>query len=676
MIQLLEFIFGETAESGCIQREDEINSLAQYVVKKINEIDIQIQNFKNNQQGFVYQYGIVYIDTCNQIEKEFKLKSPHNYIWYKQKIEIMIAKKIRTLAKLKQQVMYKAVLQQIKYKQIDIPLEKNQNICSLNKLYQQHYLMFVQNIYKSQPKTMNWILIKYEEKMKKHLTYQLIEQQRTNSNQFNYKKEVTDYIHTYLITQQFWLLNKDYIINLIQFVYQLNKSKFQEVQQGLSKFILELSSLNQFKLDENDIQQIFGQKNQNLQKYFFEDFTAKQTIQFLVEIFILLSGFKFQNHSLFIDKYQSSSHAFLLKFCEQINNGKWDFTNSQILKLADKVIGDIHYQIVQQLNLKFQNKVIFQAFNNYEQIVLFGNNEQALSNFKLKNLAYYYSSQYQITASQNKIDEILNNYFSIFINKIVQLKPKDLEKYRKPEIFYLQSLSKGQLRSNVITIFVNGFITQKKQNLEKLWPFNQDSYLETLVLGWSASCISTIFKFTGLSILFCDPFVTFTAGAILGAGKLLSQFNTAFQEAKIVGKYLAYFLDQNQLGIKAVNLIGFSLGTVIVYYQQDIDKTQLIHNVLMMGGVADKNLLQQLDFRCISGTFHNVYSEKDIILSLVLPIYNKAITPCGLNPVYSMHPNVKNHNFTKKVSGHTYYEGEIISQILKLTNFDDQYFIF
>lgn len=77
-----------------------------------------------------------------------------------------------------------------------------------------------------------------------------------------------------------------------------------------------------------------------------------------------------------------------------------------------------------------------------------------------------------------------------------------------------------------------------------------------------------------------------------------------------------------------------------------------------------------MDFRCISGTFHNVYSEKDNILSLVLPIYNKAITPCGkyikninlgLNPVYSIHPNVKNHNFTKKVSGHTCYEGEIIS---------------
>lgn len=49
----------------------------------------------------------------------------------------------------------------------------------------------------------------------------------------------------------------------------------------------------------------------------------------------------------------------------------------------------------------------------------------------------------------------------------------------------------------------------------------------------------------------------------------------------------------------------------------------------MMGGVADRNLLSKLDFRCISGTFHNVYSEGDKVLSLVLPIYNKNITPCG-----------------------------------------------
>ena len=43
----------------------------------------------------------------------------------------------------------------------------------------------------------------------------------------------------------------------------------------------------------------------------------------------------------------------------------------------------------------------------------------------------------------------------------------------------------------------------------------------------------------------------------------------------------------------------------------------------------------------------------------------------GLDPILSIHPNVKNHNFTNKVDGHFCYKEKILKEILELTNFDD-----
>ncbi|CAD8142837.1 unnamed protein product [Paramecium octaurelia] len=688
MIQLQEALFGKDIESAIVNNEDEINFLAQYVLQKINVLEVQDQNSFNNQSTFAYKFGSVYIDTCNQIEKQFNHKSKHNYLLYKQKIEIVIAKKVRKIAKEKQNSLYLQLLQPLKqkYQKFDITLSKKKNIISLNEEYQQSQMKFVQSIYQFQPKCMNWVLIKFEEKLKKKLIYQTIEIQKAITQKQYYKPIVKYYVENYLINQKFQMLNKTVIIQLIEFAYQMNKSKFQDVQLGFQKFILELSSIQYLQLNQDDINQIFNQKEQRIQKYFFENFSVKQTMELIIELFILLSGFKYNNKSMYIEKYQPSSHAFLLKFCQEINDGRWEFTNSQILKLADKVLGKIHYQIVQQLNEKSTNIVVLNIKNKKEkiQIELFGQNREALSKFRSKNQAYYFSSLYQNNDRQDKIDDILSDKFTKFISNIEQLKPQDLKRYAKPEMFYLQSLSGGKLRSNVITIFVNGFITQSDQKVANLWPFNQDSYLETLVLGWSASCYKSILKYGGLVSLFASSLLGFAIFGIVGlASKTLMQFNEAYKEAKIVGKYLAYFLEQNYLGTKSINLIGFSLGTVIVYYclkqlikLQKKEKYQIIHNVLMMGGVADKNLLSKLDYRCISGTFHNVYGEQDNVLQYALPVYNKAIKPCGLNSVESMYPNVKNHNFTQKVTGHLKYQGEIIKEILKLTNFDDQYLIF
>ncbi|CAK60531.1 unnamed protein product (macronuclear) [Paramecium tetraurelia] len=692
MIQLQEFLFGKNIESAIVNNEDEINFLAQYVVQKIIELKVQDLNSLNNQQAFAYKFGSVYIDTCNDIEFQFKNKSKHNYLMYKQRIEIVIAKKLRKIAKKNQYSMYQQLLSPLKqkYQKIDITLSKKKNIILLNEEYQETYAKFIQNIYQLQPKSMNWVLIKFEEQLKKKLIYQTIEIQKAITQKKYYKPIVKYYVETFLINQKFQMLNKNYVVQLIQFAYKLNKSKFQDVQLGFQKFIIELSSIQYLQLNQDDINQIFNQKD----KYFFENFSAKQTMELIIELFLLLSGFKYNNQSLDIEKYQPSSHAFLLKFCQEINDGKWEFTNCCILKLADKVLGKIHYQIVQQLNEKSTNIVVLKIQNKQQQFELFRKNPQALANFKSQNQAYYFSSLYQNNDKQQKIDVILNDKFSQFMNNIVQQKPQDLKQYAKPEMFYLQSLSEGKLRSNVITIFVNGFITQSDQKVASLWPFNKDSYLETLVLGWTASSVSSLAKYAGIAAMFSTTVVGIAIQPIFLAVTCVTikQFYDAYKEAKIVGKYLAYFLNQNYLGTKSINLVGFSLGTVIVYYclkqlikLQKQEKYQIIHNVLMMGGVADKDLLSKLDYRCISGTFHNVYSEQDGVLGYALPLYNNAINPCGkyqidinlgLNSVESMYPNVKNHNFTQKVSGHRKYEGEIIQEILKLTNFDDQYLIF
>ncbi|CAD8076637.1 unnamed protein product [Paramecium sonneborni] len=688
MFQILEFFFGKNIESAFAQKDDEINHLAENIIKEIGKIDIQCDNFQNNLESFIFVYGSRYLEVCDEIKDKFQKKSPQLYLRFKQYIQILIAKKFRKIAKNKQKQAYYKVVEAIKSKcKLNNPiLVKKNNIRLLYEEYQQHYSKFLQRLSENQPQTMDWILIKYEQKAKNQLTYSLIENQEQNSKINVYKSLIMKCIHNYFSTQQFRILTQDHIIQLLQFGNKLYNQIFQDVQLGFEKFLFEVCDLNLFKQDQKELLQVFNSKEYQNKNFFFENFSLEQTIQLIVEMYIILSGFKFKNKFLMIEKYQTSSHAFLLKYCEQINNGKWEFTNSQILNLANQVMGDIYFQIMQQLNQNQQNQVIIQINNQNQMVQLFMNNKQTIINFNLQNSTYNFCISNLFSDTSEKCEKISNDYFSKFINEIIKQKHKDLQKYAKPEIFYLQSLSKLQVRSNIITIFANGFLTQKDIKDQNLCPLYQDSNLQTLILGWQASSVTNISKFAIIASFFGTSLLaTAGLGFIAGVVKLISLFKECLAEAKKVGKYLAYFLQQNYLGTKTINLIGFSLGTVIVYYclkqlikfqkESNSDDPLIIHNVLMLGGVADKNLLSKLDYRCISGTFHNVYSRQDFVLTKVLSKLTTEIQPCGINPIQSMHPNVKNHNFTQQVEGHLNYKGKTLKEILKLTNFADQYLI-
>ena len=138
---------------------------------------------------------------------------------------------------------------------------------------------------------------------------------------------------------------------------------------------------------------------------------------------------------------------------------------------------------------------------------------------------------------------------------------------------------------------------------------------------------------------------------------VVTKFHKACNKAKFTGRQLAYQIASHAFGLGPVSLIGFSLGSRVIYYTlmqlYEMDETHLyIQDIVLLGGAAKNDpviwneLLTQVAGRAV-----NVHSSNDLVLKR---IYNLAMlgkpTPVGQSPIEC--ERIENYDASSYINGH------------------------
>ncbi len=121
-------------------------------------------------------------------------------------------------------------------------------------------------------------------------------------------------------------------------------------------------------------------------------------------------------------------------------------------------------------------------------------------------------------------------------------------------------------------------------------------------------------------------------------------WSNALDRAKAAGSILADVLIQRHLGVRPVTLIGFSLGSRVIFYA--------------LLELANLTASQKTWFQArsvVSGRFVNGFARSDWVLNYLFRATSGGIgTVAGLRPVENV-PGLENVDVTDKISGHTSY---------------------
>lgn len=193
--------------------------------------------------------------------------------------------------------------------------------------------------------------------------------------------------------------------------------------------------------------------------------------------------------------------------------------------------------------------------------------------------------------------------------------------------------------------------------------------LETLLrLGnaMSALVTSAAWTFAGREVLSKTIFASIMSAVMLpmGLAKVASVADNPFSVAKArsdkAGVVLADALINKVQGERPVNLIGYSLGSRVIFScLQTLAKRRaygLVESVILMGSPTPSNTEHWCRMRSVvSGRLVNVYSENDGVLALLYRTSSLQFGVAGLQPVEGL-PGVENLDASSVISGHLRYQ--------------------
>lgn len=193
--------------------------------------------------------------------------------------------------------------------------------------------------------------------------------------------------------------------------------------------------------------------------------------------------------------------------------------------------------------------------------------------------------------------------------------------------------------------------------------------LETLLrLGnaMSALVTSAAWTFAGREVLSKTIFASIMSAVMLpmGLAKVASVADNPFSVAKArsdkAGVVLADALINKVQGERPVNLIGYSLGSRVIFScLQTLAKRRaygLVESVILMGSPTPSNTEHWRRMRSVvSGRLVNVYSENDGVLALLYRTSSLQFGVAGLQPVEGL-PGVENLDASSVISGHLRYQ--------------------
>ena len=137
-------------------------------------------------------------------------------------------------------------------------------------------------------------------------------------------------------------------------------------------------------------------------------------------------------------------------------------------------------------------------------------------------------------------------------------------------------------------------------------------------------------------------------------------WSNALDRAKSAGSVLADVLIRRYLGVRPITLIGFSLGSRVIFYALvELAKKGMygiVQDVILLGATVTAPLSTWLEVRSVvSGRFVNGYARNDWVLNYLFRATSGGLnTVAGLRAVQNV-PDLENVDVTDKIAGHMSY---------------------
>jgi hypothetical protein len=163
-------------------------------------------------------------------------------------------------------------------------------------------------------------------------------------------------------------------------------------------------------------------------------------------------------------------------------------------------------------------------------------------------------------------------------------------------------------------------------------------------------------------------------GLLKVAGVVDNPFSVAKSRADKAGEVLADVLINKAQGERPVTLIGYSLGSRLIFScLQTLAKRNaygLVESVILMGSPTPSNAEHwRLMRSVVSGRLVNVFSENDAVLAFLYRTSSLQLGVAGLQKVEGV-PGVENLDVSEMISGHLRYQ-YLLGRILTLTGLQD-----
>lgn len=137
-------------------------------------------------------------------------------------------------------------------------------------------------------------------------------------------------------------------------------------------------------------------------------------------------------------------------------------------------------------------------------------------------------------------------------------------------------------------------------------------------------------------------------------------WSNALDRAKAAGGVLADVLIQRHLGVRPITLIGFSLGSRVIFYALlELARRKafgIVQDVIIMGTTVTAPIRTWIEARSVvAGRFVNAYAKNDWLLNYLFRATSGGLnTIAGLRPLEGV-PGLENVDVTDKISGHMSY---------------------
>ncbi|CAD8181545.1 unnamed protein product [Paramecium octaurelia] len=481
-----------------------------------------------------------------------------------------------------------------------------------------------------------------------------------------------------ILVQQFWCLIKNNNPT-IEFLFK-ELGKQSDIKDKFSQISLEdLDGTQSQDLKEQYI--ILRKAVEKAQIWYEQNVDEDTNLLVICQIYMILANFKFKNQKVYFGEYDSEARNTLFIIVENLKDLEYGYFNHEILKLCESFTHKLQTRFFEDIDQKIQKEKqnglnSGELFKQRSEILIHDKSYHFLlqdtSVSLLKSptaIGREYHQQNQlfecILKSKQPNSEYLENQIKLIKRefKIIEVRVHDqqimgnykfVQPLQQPKLFYFTPLSTDENNSNVITLLISGFLSKNtdKQDLGKHLLKKLSGTV--LAMNWETKEITDFLKEIPNWIFEYDK------AEILDRSLQKNQFIQANQEAIMIGRCLAHFLDGGNLfGNRQINIICHSLGTQIlldcVHELDRFSQKKCINDIVLFGGVADVNELAKRRWNSVSGSIHNMYIKDDTILQYLYRVNYLFKKPCGYKPVKFAYKKIYNYDLSEMIDGHSGY---------------------